>query len=51
MTRSKCKWLRITEVSGYEGEAGRILGTCDLLGGTAYEPRCEYCECHEVVRR
>lgn len=38
-----CRWLRVTEATGWDGDAGRILGTCDLLGDTAYDSRCETC--------
>lgn len=42
--RPKCKWLRHTEGCGMVGDAGKIIGNCGLLGGTAYEMRCETCD-------
>ena len=50
MSKDRCRWLRMTEVSGWVGDAGLILGNCDLLGGTAYETRCEMCTAKEVRR-
>lgn len=50
MNEGSCRWLRVTEVTGWVGDAGVILGTCKLLGGTAYEARCETCTEKEVRR-
>lgn len=42
--RPACRWLRVTEATGWVGDEGLvILGTCDRLGGTAYDRRCETC--------
>ena len=47
MPEPACRWLRVTEVTGWIGDAGKILGTCDLLGGNAYEIRCKMCDQHK----
>ena len=41
-SRGECRWLRRDHATGMVVEEGLvILGTCDLLGGTAYDRRCE----------
>lgn len=47
-----CRWLRSTDATGFVGEEGMtILGTCDLLGGTAYDRRCGDCPHRREVCR
>lgn len=41
--RARCRWLRDSIGMGLTGDAGRILGNCGLMGGTAYETRCKTC--------
>lgn len=39
-----CPWLKPDrDVAGCKGDGGIILGRCGLLGGTAYDKRCETC--------
>lgn len=43
-SRGSCKWLRTGECTGMVVDEGLvILGDCNLLGGTAYDRRCETC--------
>lgn len=41
--RARCEWLRHGMGVGLMGDAGKILGNCGLLGGTAYDVRCKNC--------
>lgn len=48
-SRGACRWLRRNEATGWVGDEGLvILGTCGLLGGTAYDRRCEECPTWEA---
>ncbi len=42
--KGPCKYLHRDSCAGMVVEEGLvILGRCDLLGGTAYDRRCETC--------
>ncbi len=42
--RPACRWLHRTPYTGLVGDEGMVvLGNCSLLGGTAYDRRCEIC--------
>lgn len=44
VSSTSCRWLRPDEVTGFTTSDGlTILGQCGLLGGTAYDKRCEIC--------
>ena len=50
-SRGECRWLRRDHATGMVVDEGLvILGTCDLLGGTAYDRRCEECPTWEARR-
>lgn len=47
--RPRCRWCKRTESTGLLVEDGLvILGRCILLGGTAYDRRCDECTSWEV---
>ena len=49
-SRPRCRWCKRTASTGMVvDECMVILGRCALLGDTAYDRRCDECECWEVA--